>query len=86
MNRILNHVHREMLKELVAAGHGIIDRNGRVCVGPIKRPIIGDALGWLILVSHGLVAGEREMIIPTEGGRAYAETLGKGRVRESAGD
>lgn len=84
MNRAINHVHREMLTELVSYGHGSIDRSGRVCVGPIRRPVPGDALGWLILVSHGLVAGEDEKIIPTEAGREAAAAMASGRVRESS--
>ena len=66
----LNRHQRQMLIELVEAGHGMLDRSGRVCVGPIKRALPGDAIAWLVLIGQGLAAGERGLIIPTEEGRA----------------
>lgn len=79
------HLHRSMLAELTEAGHGVLDTAGRVCVGPLNRPIPGDATGWMRLVAAGLVAGERGIIMPTEEGRAAAEPHMSGRVRESRG-
>ena len=82
---ILTHMQRGMLVDLVEAGHGVLDTSCRVCVGPIKRPISGDAQAWLVLVSQGLVAGERGLIIATEAGRDLVAGQGDGRVRESRG-
>jgi len=80
----LKSFHRTMLGELVEAGHGKIDTSGRVCVGPINRPIQGDPVGWLVLVAHGLVAGEQGLIMPTEDGRQMASKTASGRVREAS--
>lgn len=74
--------HKQVLRGLVEAGHGKLDRSGRVCVEPISAPIMGDPIAWLVLVSNGLVAGERGILMPTEEGRAYAGVVGE-RVRES---
>lgn len=77
--------HRTMLVELVEAGHGIVDASGRVCVGPIRRPVAGDAVGWLVLMSEGLIAGEDGHVMPTEAGRQAVAQFANGRVRESRG-
>ena len=77
--------HRSMLIELVGAGHGIVDASGRVCVGPIKRPVVGDAYGWLVLMSEGLIAGENGHVMPTEAGRQAVAQFANGRVIESRG-
>lgn len=76
---------RTMLVDLVRAGHGILDTSGRVCIGPLKEPIPGDAAAWLVLVTHGYVAGERGLILPTEAARDLAGAHVDGTVRESRG-
>lgn len=72
---MINRYHEQMLRELVAAGHGKLDKSGRVCVGPINRPIAGDLVAWMVLVSHGLIAGEGGLIMPTEAGRVRADEV-----------
>ena len=74
---------RQMLADLVEAGHGTMDRFGRVCIGPMSQPLSGNAMAWLVLVAEGYVAGERGMIIPTEDGRQASAAYANGRVRES---
>lgn len=81
----LTHLQRSMLATLTEAGHGRLDTSGRVCVGPISRPIPGDAVAWLRLVAAGYVSGERDIILPTEDGRAAAASHMSGRSRESRG-
>lgn len=80
----LTSLQRSMLADLTQAGHAELDRAGRLCTGPLKRPIPGDAPAWLVLVAAGYVAGERGIIMPTELGRQAAENFGSGRVRDSA--
>jgi hypothetical protein len=74
---------RQMLAELVEAGHGHLDRYGRVCTGPISQPLTGSATAWLVLVAAGYVAGERGLILPTEDGRQASASYANGRVREA---
>lgn len=78
--------HRQMIVDFVTAGgSGEIDNAGRVCVGPLRKPIPGDAVAWLLLMTHGLIAGERGLVLATEEGRAMAEGHVGGSVRESRG-
>lgn len=75
-----------MLTTLVeAGGSGRLDSIGRVCIGPARSPIQGDATAWLVLVSEGMVAGERGLIIATERGRDSVAHLVGGRTREARG-
>ena len=74
---------RQMLADLVEAGHGKMDRFGRICIGPMSQPLTGNATAWLVLVSEGYVAGERGLIMPTEDGRRASAAYANGRVRES---
>ena len=78
----LNRNQIQMLTELVEAGHGRLEKTGRVSVPPINRPITGDSVAWLSLVARGLVAGERGFIIPTEDGR-HQLGLGNGSHSQS---
>ncbi len=82
---ILKSIHRTALTDLVEAGHGTVDIAGRVCIGPIMRPLPVDAVAWLVLMSHGFIAGENGHVIPTEAGRAAVAAYASGRVRESRG-
>ena len=67
-----------------AGGFGDLDQHGRVTTGPTHHHLQGDALAWLSLVSHGLVAGEGAQLILTSEGRAAAAAVIAGRVREVA--
>ena len=80
----LTSLQRSMLAELAQAGHAELDRAGRLCTGPLRRPIPGDSSQWLVLVAAGYVGGERGIIMPTELGREAAANFGSGRVREGA--
>lgn len=75
--------HREMITELVRAGHGSLDTMGRVCVGPLRQPLPGDAVAWLALLTHGLIAGEDGNILPTASAREWVANRIDGIVRES---
>lgn len=75
----------QMLMELVEAGHGRLDKQGRVTVEPIGRPITGDPVAWLVLVSLGLVAGEDGLVLPTQAGRDMVTHRIGGTVREARG-
>lgn len=67
-----------------AGGAADLDNHCRLIVGPTRHPLAGDAQTWLVLVAHGMVAGERGKVIITEAGRGVAEGVIAGRVRESA--
>ena len=66
-----------------AGGAAHLDTYCRLVVGHDRHPLPGDASSWLVLVSHGLVAGEDGRIIMTEAGRAKADEIIAGRVREA---
>lgn len=66
---------------LEAGGSGDLDMYGRVVVGPARYIIQGDPASWLLLVAHGLVAGEGGRIILTSSGRGLARSILDGRVR-----
>ena len=73
-----------LIATLYEAGEsGPLDIHSRIVVGPTRRPIPGDTVVWLKLVSRGLVAGENGLMILTELGRAEAEKLIASRTRES---
>lgn len=67
-----------------AGGSGDLDPYSRVMVGPTRHPLPGDATAWMVLVAHGMVAGEAGRIVMTELGRNTAAGVVAGRVRESA--
>ncbi len=69
---------------LEAGGAGDLDMYGRVVVGPSKYIIQGDPAAWLLLVAHGLVAGENGRVMLTAHGRDMAQSILDGRVRASA--
>lgn len=80
----LHRTQRTMLVSLAdGGGSGRLDQAGRVCVGPTRRPIAGDANSWLILVTHGLVAGEDGMILMTQAGRDLVAGSVDGTVRQA---
>lgn len=79
----LKPLQRQMLTNLVDAGHGVLDASGNVRTEPYGTAINGNAVTWLTLVAAGYVAGERGLILPTEEGREAVVGLGNGRVRES---
>lgn len=54
-----------------AGAAGELDIHHRIKVN--GQPIQGDAGSWLVLVSRGLVAGERGQILLTQEGRDLAE-------------
>lgn len=80
-------LHRAQLAILTAlheaGGSGDLDINGRVLVGPDRRPLVSDLQAWLVLVAAGMVAGEHGRLIVTELGRDTAEGVIAGRTRES---
>lgn len=79
--RPLTRIELQVLVDLVeAGGHGIINKNKRVCVGPTNSPLKGDGAVWLDLVARGFVAGEYGKIIATELGRQEAERFASGYV------
>ena len=67
-----------------AGGAGDLDIHCRVVAGPTRHPMPGDSATWLLLMAHGLVAGETGRVVLTELGREKAEAVLAGRVRESA--
>lgn len=79
-------LHRTYMAILAAfyesGGSGTLDLHGRVCVGPTRAPLHGELTAWLVLVSHGYVAGERGIIMLTEEGReaAAAELGARARI------
>lgn len=66
-----------------AGGAADLDNHCRIVVGPGRHPMPGDTLVWMLLMAHGMVAGEGGRVIITELGRATAEGIIAGRVRES---
>lgn len=64
-----------------AGGFGKLDTHGRITVGPTNHPLQGDVVTWMVLVSRGLVAGERGQIMLTAIGRDVANEVIAGRVR-----
>jgi hypothetical protein len=66
-----------------AGGSGDLDMYGRVTVGPTRHILPGDAHAWMVLVSRGLIAGERGRILMTDEGRDVAKAVIAGRVREA---
>lgn len=66
-----------------AGGAGELDIHCRLVVGHARHPMPGDSQTWLLLVAHGLVAGEGGRILLTEAGREMAEGVIAGRTREA---
>lgn len=66
-----------------AGGAGELDIHGRLVVGQSRHPMPGDSSTWMVLVAHGLVAGEGGRILLTEAGREMAEGVIAGRTREA---
>lgn len=66
-----------------AGGAGDLDTHCRLVVGHSRHPMPGDAMVWLLLMAHGMIAGEAGRVIITELGRATAEGIIAGRVREA---
>ncbi len=64
-----------------AGGHGKLDAHGRIVVGPTQHPLAGDVVTWMVLVSRGLVAGERGQIMLTALGRDVTNEVIAGRTR-----
>lgn len=80
----LTRAHLSILAALhEAGGAGTLDVYGRLFGGLPSRPLPGDPNAWLVLVAHGMVAGERGQIIVTEAGRARTAEILAGRVREA---
>lgn len=78
-------LYLDVLTELhQAGGAGTLDLHGIIWAGEPKGRMPGDPLIWMMLVSHGMVAGEAGKIIVTEAGRVAAEATLAGRVRTSA--
>ena len=66
-----------------AGGSGELDTHCRVITGPTRHPMPGDANAWLVLVAHGMIAGELGRVIVTDLGRQTAEAVIAGRTTES---
>ena len=82
--RQLTRPHLSILSQFhEAGGSGELDVHSRVVVGPTRHPIPGDTNAWLLLVAHGMVAGEGGKMFVTDLGRTTAETVIAGRVREA---
>lgn len=83
--RPLNRAYLAILSAFYeAGGSGELDMHHRVIVGPTRHPMQGDPGAWLVLVSRGLVAGERGKILLTQEGRDEAEREIAGRTREAS--
>ena len=62
-------------------GSANLDKFGRLIAGPERTVLQGDAVSYMTLVAHGLVAGEGGKIILTEAGREAVATHQAGRIR-----
>lgn len=83
--RPLNRAYLAILTSLhEAGGSGDLDPHSRVMVGPTRHPLPGDSTAWMVLVAHGMVAGEGGRIVMTELGRETAAGVVAGRVRGAA--
>lgn len=66
-----------------AGGAGELDMHCRIVSGPTRHPLSGDPNAWLMLMAHGLIAGEGGQVIMTEAGRVAAQGVIAGRTREA---
>lgn len=84
ITRPLTRPHMSILAAFYEAGGAAdLDISYRLVVGPTRHPMPGDTQTWLLLVAHGLVAGEHGKLILTQLGREAAEKVIAGRVREA---
>lgn len=76
--------HLSLVSQLeIEGGVGWLDIHGFVHAGQLRALIPGDARAWLVLVSHGLIAGEHGEIMLTDKGREAAKKYQDGLVREA---
>ena len=76
-----HHYKNALVRFYELGGSGVLNVHHRVLAGPTREMLPGDLSCWIVLVSHGLIAGEGGMLIMTELGRELAETVVQGRVR-----
>ncbi len=80
----LTRAHHHLLSLLgEVGGSAELDRYGRLVAGPQRAPLAGDAPSWMVLVAHGLIAGEEGKVILTALGRAAVAAYRHGQVCEA---
>lgn len=86
MAATLTRHHQHILGQIAdAGGHCDLDMYGRLTSPQTRAPLAADGPAVLVLVAHGLVAGEGGLILLTEAGRAAVTAHRMGQVREAIG-